>query len=236
MFPEAIQHFRAALAADTTSDDAKYNLAYAYLREREFGPGLEVLKEVSPQFSEDASYLALRGDIEAHLGLLPKAVETLERAVTKSPDNDQYYLSLALASLRSGDTPSAERSLRRGLARIPDSGKLVWGMGVVAAVGGDTVEAERYLRKALDLMPEWSSSYSAMALFYYEMGENDQAQAVLQQYTKVSPTSVSDVTRIQQALGAAGGLPKPAAKARSLSPTERVQFLQVALALADHPR
>jgi tetratricopeptide (TPR) repeat protein len=236
IYPQAIQHFQAASVANTTSDDAKYDLANAYFQEREYQLALEALKQVSPQFIRDESYLALRGDIEAHLGHYSEAAEALEEAVKKSPDNDQYYLSLALAQLRSGAISAAVRSVQRGLARIPDSGKLVWGMGVVAAVKGDGAQAEQYLRKALDLMPEWSSSYSALALLYGEAQETDKARQVLEQYIQVSPSSAAEVARIQQALGTAE-TPNPAAvKMRSLSPPERLQFLEVALALADHPR
>ena len=91
---------------------------------------------------------ALLGDIEAHVGDTAKAMEIFRGAISRNPDNDQYYLSLALAQLRGNDLTGAEQTLQKGLVRIPGSGKLVWGQGVVSVLRGNSAQAAERLERA----------------------------------------------------------------------------------------
>ena len=90
---------------------------------------------------DHAAFLALLGDIHAHLGNTAKAEEIFRDAIGRNPDNDQYYLSLTLVQLRSKDVSGAEQTLQKGLARIPSSGKIQWGLGIVSALEGKTGQA-----------------------------------------------------------------------------------------------
>src|SRR5207249_4507111 len=74
IYPEAIRHFQAALAADPASDDAKYNLAAAYFQLHDYARALEMVEQVSEPARNDDSYLSLLGDIDAHLGRTAEAV------------------------------------------------------------------------------------------------------------------------------------------------------------------
>ncbi|PYV07190.1 MAG: hypothetical protein DMG26_01005 [Acidobacteria bacterium] len=229
MYPEAIQHFQAALGADPGSDDARYNLAATYFQLHDYARALEMLQQVSAQAQNDDAYLSLLGDVDAHLGRAAEAVRIFERATKASPDNDQYYLSLALAQLRAGDTEASRQTLRRALERIPDSGRILWGMGVLSVLDGQNAKAEEYLKRAVDLMPDWQSGYSALGTLYYETGQIDKARETLDRYSKLFPKGGLNVSGIQRALGATA---KPSAP-RDLSSQARLHFLGIALALAD---
>jgi tetratricopeptide (TPR) repeat protein len=233
LYPEAIEHFQAALTADPASDDARYNLANTYFQRRDYRRALEALEQISPAGRNDSAVMALYGDVCAHLDRTREASEAFERAIAANPDNDQNYLSLALVRLRSGDVRSAEKVLRSGLARVPDSARLLWGMGVVAALEGRNAEAEADFQRAQELMPDWQSSYSALGVFYYETGQIAAARATLERYRKLFPHGTLDVSRIEQTLEASAALPQrtPA----PLGPEARQRFLQFATALADQP-
>ncbi|HKS96174.1 MAG TPA: tetratricopeptide repeat protein, partial [Terriglobia bacterium] len=229
LYPEAIQHFEAALAADPSSDDARYNLATTYFQMRDYPHALEMLEKVSPQAHDDA-YLSLLGDVDTHLGRTAEAIHIFEQATQADPDNDLNYLSLALAELGAGDTSAARQALGRGLARIPDSGRILWGMGVVSVLEGDNPKAESYLKRAVELLPEWQGGYSALGTFYYQTGQVEKARETLDRYQKLFPHGLLNVSRIQQTLEAAALKPQPP---QTLSSEARRQFLGIALALAD---
>jgi tetratricopeptide (TPR) repeat protein len=231
LFKDAIQHFQSALQSNPGSDDVKFDLANAYFQTGAFTQALDTAQRISTDGRKDDSVLALLGDIYAHLGRLSEAVQIFSDAIQRNPDNDQYYLSLALAELRSGNLAAADETLHKGLQRIPDSGRILWGIGVVAALDGKAGQAEENLQRAVDLLPEWPGSYSVLGVFYYQTGQIAKAREVLDRFTQKNPNGGLDVNRIEKTLAqapeSASSEPVP------LSSDGRRQILQVALSLAD---
>ncbi|MGH9432659.1 MAG: tetratricopeptide repeat protein, partial [Terriglobia bacterium] len=231
LYPDAIQYFQMAVAADSSSDDAKYDLADAYFEAGDDAHALEWLQKISPQGRNQASCLALRGDTEAHLGHFSEAESSFRKAIQQSPDEDLYYLSLALTQMRAEDAASAQQTLQRGEDRIPDSGKILWGRGVLAVVQGKDQEAQEYFERAQDLLPQWESSYSALGTFYFETGQFSKAQETLDRYARLFPHGGLNVEKLRQVLSSYDHQDRP--ESLSLSPQGRTQFLAMALALAD---
>jgi tetratricopeptide (TPR) repeat protein len=223
LFSDAILHFQAAVQADPTSDDAKYNLANAYFQQQDYGRALDAILLCSRQGQADGATLSLLGDIYAHLGRASEAAGVLEKAIAKNPDNDQGYLSLALAELRAGETAAAGQALKRGLQQAPNSGAILWGLGVLSVLEGTNDRAESYLRRALDLMPEWRGSYKTLEMLYVQTGQGEKARETLELEERIHPQ--------QEGLPAA---PPGVQESHSLSTEARREFLQKALALADN--
>jgi tetratricopeptide (TPR) repeat protein len=231
LYDDAIEHFRTALSANPESDDVKFDLADAYFRKGLYNEALHTLQQVSPQGQQDDALLALLGDVQAHLGDTVRAASIFRDAITRNPDNDQYYLSLTLVELRENDTAAAEQTLQKGLARIPASGKILWGLGIVSALEGNMAQAAERLERAVDLLPEWTGSYSTLGAFYYQTGQFDKAREVLNRFKGSHAGGGLDVNRIEEALARA-----PATSSSSPEPMSRVarqQLLQLALSLAD---
>lgn len=230
LYDDAVRHFQAAAKANPDSDDVKFDLADAYFRKGQFQQALDAALSVSTAGQKDDAYMALLGDIYSHLGNSTKAAEIFRDAIKRNPDNDQYYLSLALTQLRDARLNEAEATLKKGNERIPASGKLLWGLGVLSALDGDSAKAAEQLGRAVDLLPEWPGSYSTLGVFYYQTGQYDKAREVLSRF-KGSRSGGLDVNRIEQALANApqGSAPNP----QPLSSSAREQFLQIALSLAD---
>ena len=232
LYQDAIARFQQALQSNPDSDDGWYDLADAYFRIRNYAAALAAAQRISAQGQNDAAYLALLGDVDAHLGQTDEAVKLYRREIGENPDLDETYLSLALVYLRSGNASEARAALQQGLARTPDSGQLFWGMGIVSATEGNAREAERYLKRALDMLPQWPGSYSALGVLYYETGQIDKARETLHEFAQNGPRGALDANRIEQVLSAAP--PQPSGgSARELAPQARQQFLQFALMLAD---
>jgi tetratricopeptide (TPR) repeat protein len=230
LYDDAIHHFEAALRASPDSDDVKFDLADAYFRKGLYAQALEAAQQVSATGQQDATFLALLGDIHAHLGESERAAEIFRDAIARNPDNDQYYLSLTLVQLREGDIAGAKATLQKGLARIPGSGKILWGMGIVSVLEGNTAQAGERLERAVDLLPEWPGSYSTLGVFYFQTGQIAKAREVLNRF-KGSSAGGLDVNRIEEVLSRAPA--KSSSAQEPLSMAARQQLLQLALSLAD---
>src|SRR5262249_39134051 len=102
-YDDAICHFEAAGQAKPHYHGVKFDLAGAYFRKGQYQQALEAAQSVSVDGQEDDTYLALLGDIYSHLGNSAKAAGIFQDAIKRNPDNDQYYLSLALTQLRGGN-------------------------------------------------------------------------------------------------------------------------------------
>lgn len=233
LYPQAIQYFELAVAADSHSDDAKYDLADAYFETRDYAHALQWIEQISTQEQNDPAVLALLGDTEARLGRLSDAEQALKQAIRLSPDDDSHYVSLALAEILSGDLASARQTLAAGKARIPDSGRIAWGMGVLSVMEGDNAGAEHEFEQALDLMPQWESSYSALGTFYFDTGQVAKAQQTLDRYADLFPNGLLNVNNLRGVLADASReqaergdqAPEP------LTPQAKSQFLAMALVL-----
>ena len=231
LYDDAIRHFQNALRIDADSDDVKFDLADAYFRKGLYEQALDIAQQVSTLGQRDDAYLALLGDIRAHLGQSSQAAEIYKNAIERNPDNDQSYLSLALLELRQKELKSAQQTLQQGLTRIPASGKLLWGQGLLAALEGNTAQAAERLEQAVDLLPEWSDSYSTLGVFYYQTGRIDKAREVLNRFKGSGAGGGLDVGRIEEALQKAPAIPLIANE--PLPMASRQQLLEFALSVAD---
>jgi tetratricopeptide (TPR) repeat protein len=230
LYDDAIPRFQAALKANADSDDVKFDLADAYFRKGLYSQTLATAQTISASGQRDDALLSLLGDTYAHMGDAPRAQEIFRSAIARNPDNDQYYLSLALVELRQDDSTAAESILRKGLARTPSSGKILWGLGIVSVLQGKTEHAAQQFERSVELLPEWAGSYCTLGVFYYETGQIEKAREVLNRF-KGSNAGGLDVNRIEEALSKA---PATTPSANAPMPMEaRQQLLQLALSLAD---
>ena len=231
LYDDAIHHFEAALTVSPASDEAHFDLANAYFRKRSYSQALNAAGQVSEEGRKDDAYLALLGDIYAHLGDTARATEIFQDAIRRNPDDDQNYLALALLDFRANNIDDAKQTLLKGQARIPGSGKILWGLGIASVLEGKPAQATRLLESAVDLLPEWPGSYSVLGVFYYETGQIDKAKEVLSRFENSSASGALDVNRIGQFLAQTPATSPAASEPMPMA--SRMQLLQLALTLAD---
>jgi tetratricopeptide (TPR) repeat protein len=230
LYDDAIVHFQKAAEANSGSDEVEFDLADALFRKGAYADALEAAQKVSAEGQKDDTYMALLGDIYGHLGQTARAEEIFEDAIRRNPDNDQYYLSLALVQFRANDVHGAKQTLLKGQTRVPGSAKIHWGLGIAAELEGNTTVAGEELERAVDLLPEWPGTYSTLGVFYYATGQTTKAKEVLDRF-KNSNIGGLDVNRIEAAL--ANTPDRPDVAKEPLAVADRQQLLQLALTLAD---
>jgi len=231
LYDDAIRHFQAALQANPNSDEVNFDLANAYFRKHLYSQALDTAGQVSQEGRKDDAYLALLGDIYAHLGDTAHAADIFRDDIARNPDDDQNYLALSLLKFSEGNIGGAKQTLLKGQARIPGSGKLLWGLGIASVLDGKTAEAAERFERAVDLLPEWPGGYSLLGVFYFQTGQITKAKEVLDRFKNSSASGTLDVNRIEQFLAQA---PASAALGNQPMPMEsRKQLLQLALSLAD---
>ena len=231
LFDDAIQHFQTALQANPGSDEVKFDLADVYFRKGRYPDALNAAQQVSEDGRKDNAYLALLGDIYAHLGETTRATEIFNDAISRNPDNDQDYLALALLEFRMNNVVAAKQTLLKGQARIPGSGKIVWGLGVASVLEGNTAQAADQFERAVDLIPEWPGSYSTLGVFYFQTGQIDKARDVLNRFKNSNARGALDINRIAQVLEQTPAT--TVALNEPMKMADRAQLLQLALSLAD---
>lgn len=230
-YDDAIRRFQGALIANPGSDEVIFDLANAYFRKRSYSLALEAASKVSMDGRKDEAYLALLGDIYAHLGDVAHASEIFRNAIDRNPDDDHNYLALGLLELRENQVEDAKKTFLKGQSRIPASGKLFWGLGLSSVLEGKTAEAAGQFERAVDLLPEWPGSYSVLGVFYFQTGQIAKAKEVLGRFKNSSVSGSLDVNRIEQFLAQA---PETNSTFKEpMSKESRMQLLQLALSLAD---
>lgn len=231
LYDDAIQHFQTALQISPGSNELSFDLANAYFRKGRYSEALDTALMVKAEERQDDAYLALLGNIYAHLGDTNRAIDIYKSAIKRNPENDQYYLSLSLLQFRDLHVTDAKETLLRGEARVPGSGKICWGMGLAAVMEGNTAEAARQFERAVDLLPEWPGSYSTLGAFYFQTGQIAKAREVLNRFKSSNVSGDLDVNRIEQILAQASITTQTGNAALPIA--SRKQLLQMALFLAD---
>jgi tetratricopeptide (TPR) repeat protein len=231
MYDDAILHFQQALQINPGSDEVKFDLANAFFRKRRYSEALDAAGQVSAEGRKDDAFLALLGDIYAHLGDAAHAAEIFRDAIARNPDDDQNYLALSLLEMRANNVAAAKQILLKGQARTPGSGKLLWGLGLASVLDGNTAQAVDQFERAVDLLPEWPGSYSVLGVFYFQTGQIAKAKEVLGRFKSSSASGSLDANRIEQFLAQAPET-SPAPN-EPMTMANRNQLLQLALSLAD---
>ena len=227
----AIRYFQAALRANPTSDDARYDLAETYSQAGNYEDSLKQILQVSAGAQKEPSDLALAGNVYAHLGRYNDAIRSLTQAIAAAPDDDHYYVSLALVQIQMGRSQEADRVVRRGLARIPDSAALYWSAGLVAVASGRQQDAEVALRKASELNPSSQTYLATLGMLYYEEGRYSEARDVLKRCMEMFPHGVMDFQKINAVLDASSD--SPARRPAPMTDEARTQLCQLALSMRD---
>jgi len=118
------------------------------------------------------------------------AIHSGKAALEISPTNlnfgkTQVRVFYLLSALDPNYLEEAINSLRAAISFAPTDPKLVYNLGLLTAKAGQTKEALAIIEKAVELKPNYEEAHRTLALFYEELGNNQDAikqlEAILKQ-------------------------------------------------------
>ena len=117
--PEAVPHFRAAIAAKLPSADSHLGLAGCQSLQRDFAGAAQTLRDAERTEPGNPIVLANLGLVLSDAGKPQDAIAPLQRALTIDPDFHRARFALAIAFADSGRRAEAARMAEELLRRLP---------------------------------------------------------------------------------------------------------------------
>ena len=167
-----------AIALDPSAASAHATLATIHLNvERDWRAADAELKAALAADPNDPASLLAAGHLARCLGEFERSIGFLDRARARDPLNFLPYARLAFVYLYLGKLPEAEAAARRRLDLSPE------GLGGYTQLA-DVLLARRQYQEALETArrePNEESRVLSLALVYYALGRNAEAEAALAQ-------------------------------------------------------
>ena len=154
-------------------EQARIGEATALLNERQFRRAATVL---SPnEHAPNLSHLLLLGTAEALAGDLPTAIQVLQRAIERFPNDDRAYYRLALVFSLGRRDQEAQDVLAAGLKTAPHSALLFYGQAVIAESTGLYDDAVRLAKESIQQKAEQPDAWGLLGSAYVRLGKLDEA-------------------------------------------------------------
>jgi TolB-like protein/Tfp pilus assembly protein PilF len=198
----AVQHFERAIEIDPSFARAYAGLSesyagrYRYEKDQELLDKAESAAEYALLLDDQSAeaYFAL-GRTKSIKGDHSGAETAFIRAIDLNPNDARAYSWLTTAYDRQGREDEAFANLQKALELNPMSGELNTYMGHLQylAAGGDSDTAFKYWKRAMERDPDYRHSYKFVGLYYWSIGQLDQAIPYIRKAVDLStgPTKAS---------------------------------------------
>ena len=220
-FDTAIAEFKQVTELEPNLPDGFLNLGQAYMENQDYGAAIPPLKravqlapelaaahqllgyallaqgfnaEAIPHLEKVQEQTAL-GIAQIGAGQLPQAVENLQAALTKHPNDPDllYYLGRASGLL-------SKQSIDTLLAAYPDSARAHQAMAENYFVLRQMPQAEKEFREALRLRPDTPELHLELGLVYAGSSQWAKAEEEFRAQTKLEPGNAEAAYRLGSAL------------------------------------
>lgn len=162
------------LKADICLKNGKANDCYAVLQHAE---------EVSP---ENIEVLLKMGELTFDSKDFDRSLEYLTKVTEKDPNNRTALFMKGYIYKEKGDTASAVQFYRRVCDKYPDYALAFEELGVLYAARNESLALE-YLTTAAQLEPSNTNTLYALAMFYQNNEQMDNAEALYRQILDINP-------------------------------------------------
>ncbi|MGI9330565.1 MAG: 2OG-Fe(II) oxygenase family protein [Gammaproteobacteria bacterium] len=166
---------REVLQRQPNDLEVRCNLASTLM---DAGRGEEALAECEAALSLAAGHpylLAAKGAVLLGLGQAAAAVECLQQATGKHPEDDMAWTNLGQAYNSQGETTAAVGALRRACEQNPDNARAAADLANLLSVGGDTATALQLCDAFLERHPGERLVLASRAIALRDAGQTEQA-------------------------------------------------------------
>lgn len=128
------------------------------------------------------------GEITFYSRDYDRSLEYLSRVTEHDANNRTALFMKGFIYKEKGDTASAVQLFRRVCDRYPDYAPAFEQLGVLYAAHGENIALE-YLNTVLELEPSNTNAIYALALFYQDRGDYENAETLYRQLLDINPNS-----------------------------------------------
>ncbi len=189
-YNSAVLQFRNAVSQDRRFVDGYYNLALAFLGNRQ---PRDAFAALSAAFEIDPNRVDVRlglARIQLAAGNLKEAADHANFIIGREPANGQAYQLLGGALAAQKDTEGARRAMEKAIELAPKEPVLRVEYGLLLASAGNLKDAEASLNKATEVAPDHIPGWLALAGFYRSQNRIQEAEQLLQTARDRNPDAV----------------------------------------------
>ena len=183
-FHSAIAH---ASSADSSSCDARFDLARLYLRRSDFADAEKESRALLTACPEDAEARCGLGAALLGAGKTDEATREFRRALELDASNFAALYNLGTIATDSGDMDQAVKLLESAVRGSPDSSDAHEKLAVAYARSNRLPDALTQLRAAASLAPKDAQNHFALSQLLDALGHSEEAFTELKQALQLDP-------------------------------------------------
>lgn len=176
---------------------AAHLLGLSWAREGDLKKAEEYFELAAHKGSSVGIFFYDSAKIKLLLGKTEEAIARLERAIEIQPEEEKYYLSLAVIHERSGQEDMAISVYEQGLMNKPEAVSLLNNLALLYSKKGDSQKAVSYANRMLELAPEDPNALDTVGQVYFQM--QDYYKAI--PYFKKASEKIPDFALFRYHLG-----------------------------------
>jgi tetratricopeptide (TPR) repeat protein len=185
--PEALDAYRAALAADPSNPDRTLDYTRLLMDMDRYDEAIQVVHTGMGETSSTAPLQLRLGAVEMVKGNYDAAREAFHAALASDPQLDGAYVGLAQTYARQANDVEAIRILEAARAKLPGHYLLEYYFGLLASRLGREQEAIVALEKAAQLEPKSTDPLYELGKLYNSHQNWPQAREALEHVTALNP-------------------------------------------------
>lgn len=196
------------------ADLARFNLALSLHSAGRHARAATLLEPLARRDRPDPEVLSLLADAYAAEQRIEPAVETLRRATTIYPHNEQFYVSLGALCLEHDSFDLGLEIVEVGLQNVPRSARLHALRGVLHAQRGSFEQAQDDFERVSEIEPHQPAAVAGLSMTLQQTGKVEQSIGLLREQVRARPDDPIANLTLAQALLAAGRDAAATAEAR----------------------
>ncbi len=185
--PEALDAYRAALAADPTNPDRMLDYTRLLMDTDRYDEAIETVQAGIGETSAKAPLQLRLGAVEMLKANYSAAREAFQAALATDPQLDAAYVGLAQTYARQANDVEAIRILEAARGKLPGRYSLEYYFGLLASRLGREQEAISALEKAAQLEPKSLDPFYELGKLYMAQQDWSRARQALEHVVQLNP-------------------------------------------------
>ena len=227
--PEALEAYRAALAADPSNPDRTLDYTRLLMDMDRYDEAIQVVQSGMEETAATAPLQLRLGAVEMVKGNYAAARDAFQAALATDPQLDVAYVGLAQTYARQANDAEAIHILEAARAKLPGHYLLEYYFGLLASRQGREQDAIVALENAARLKPESPDPFFELGKLYGSQHDWPRARQALEHVIELSPQLVPahyQLSQVYEHLGLRSKAEEEAQKTRTLVDSQRDEALR----------